>query len=220
MREPMIERNEALRADARPRRALLLGVLVWPALVLAGCALPGGGKAPRRVRLKAAQEFPPSMPTVAWTLLVNEPAATQSINTARIAFVSEDRDFQYLAQAEWASRAPEMVMELLVESFKNSNRIFKVGDRRSRIRPDFDLELLLNAFQLEKASEEKGEVQVKLEASLVRRPQRTAIASIPFEASATVEPITVDSVLAAFEESLGEVMSQIVEWTLQTGANA
>lgn len=202
------------------RRAFHGYLLSVPLVGLSGCALPGGGEAPRRVRLSAAEDFPPNLPSVGWTLLVNEPTATLSLNSAKVAYIGEKKDIEYLATAEWASRAPEMVMELLVESFKNSNRILTVGDRRARIRPEFELETRLTDFQFEETGADAGLVRVQLEASLVQRPRRNALSSLSFESTASVAPRSLDNILAAFDESLRDVMEQTVEWTLQTGANA
>lgn len=195
-------------------------LLAVPLAVLGGCSLPGGREAPRRVRLSAANDFPPNMPSVAWTLLVNEPSATLSLNSAKVAYIGDKKQIEYLATAEWASRAPEMVMELLVESFKNSNRILTVGDRRARIRPDFELDTRLTDFQFEETAENAGLVRIQLEASLVQRPQRNALSSLSFESTSAVAPRSLDNIVAAFNESLRDVMEQTVEWTLQTGANA
>lgn len=196
---------------------LLLSV---PALALVACSLPGGRKAPRRVRLTAAEDFPPNMPSVAWTLLVNEPQATLSLNSAKVAYIGEKKQIAYLATAEWASRAPEMVMELLVESFQNSNKILTVGDRRARIRPDFELETRLVEFFFEQTDKNAGEVRVQLETTLIKRPQRSPLATFSFESTSTVSPRSLDNIIAAFDESLRDVMEQTVEWTLQTGARA
>jgi ABC-type uncharacterized transport system auxiliary subunit len=55
---------------------------------------------------------------------------------------------------------------------------------------------------------------------LVKRPQRIAVATSAFESSAQVAPLSLDAVVAAFDASLREVMEQVVEWALQTGAAA
>ena len=190
-----------------------------PLALVTGCELPGSGKAPRRVRLRAAETFPPSLPAVAWVLVVNEPTATLSLNTAKIAIGTRE-DVKYLANGEWASRAPEMVMELRVESFANSNKILTVGDRRERIRPDFNLEMRLNAFHVESTVAGSGTVRVCLKSTLVQQPRRNALASFSFDASTEVESLSLDNIVAAFNESLQDVMEQVVEWTLETGANA
>ncbi len=202
-----------------PRRDVLITGASAAIILISGCQLPGSGTPPRRIRLSAAEEFSPDLPAVAWTLLVQEPTTTLSLDTARIAIGTAD-DIQYLTTGEWASRAPEMVMELIVQSFRNSNKIFTVGGRRDRIRSDFDLQLRLSGFHIEKTAEDAGTVRVGLDTVLVKRPRRESLATSAFESSAQVSPLSLDAVVAAFDGSLREVMEQVVEWTLQTGAAA
>ena len=201
------------------RRSICLFSACLPLALVGACTVPGSGEAPRRVRLNAATAFPPDLPAAGWSLLVNEPTATLSLNTARIA-IGTASDIKYLANGEWASRAPDMVMELLVESFKNSNRILTVGGRRARIRPEFSLELELSWFHVESTLEDSGIVRVALEATLIRHPRRTPVSSFSFESSTDIEPLSLDKIVAAFDESLREVMAQVVEWTLKTGTGA
>jgi len=201
------------------RRELLITCASLVTILTAGCQVPGSGTPPRRIRLSPAEEFPPNLPPVAWTLLVQEPTTTLSLDTARIAIGTAD-DIQYLTTGEWASRAPGMVMELVVQSFRNSNKILSVGGRRDRLRPDFDLQLRLSGFHIEKTAEDAGTVRVGLDTTLVKRPQRIAVATSSFESSAEVSPLSLDAIVAAFDGSLREVMEQVVEWTLKTGAAA
>jgi cholesterol transport system auxiliary component len=201
------------------RRDMLIMCASLATILTAGCQVPGSGEPPRRIRLSPAEEFPPNVPAVAWTLLVQEPTTTLSLDTARIAIGTAD-DIQYLTTGEWASRAPEMVMELIVQSFRNSNKILTVGGRRDRIRPDFDLQLRLTGFHIEKTGEDAGTVRVGLDTTLVKRPQRISVATSAFESSAEVSPLSLDAIVAAFDDTLRVVMEQVVEWTLQTGVAA
>ena len=201
------------------RRSVVVSGSAFCLASLAGCQMPGSGPAPRRIRLDPAEDFPPNLPAVAWSLQVQEPTTTLSLNTARIG-IGEAGDIRYVAGGEWASRAPEMVMELLVESFKNSNRILTVGDRRSRIRPDFELDLRLTKFYVEETGSDAGVVRVGLDATMVERPRRNALSSFSFESATEVRSLSLDNIVAAFNESLQDVMEQVVEWTLQTGTNA
>jgi cholesterol transport system auxiliary component len=201
------------------RRSVVVSGSAFCLVSLAGCQLPGSGPAPRRIRLSPAEDFPPNLPAVAWSLQVQEPTTTLSVNTARIA-IGKAGDIKYVAGGEWASRAPEMVMELVVESFRNSNKILAVGDRRDRIRADFNLQLRLSDFHIEKTADDAGTVRVRLDASLLKRPRRDPVATTSFDASADVSPLVLDDIVAAFDENLQDVMEQVVEWTLQTGANA
>ena len=197
------------------REALALGGAAMM-LGLSGCSVPGSGPAPRRVALSPTGDFPPNMPQVGWPLVVNEPSATLSLNTAKIA-IGERTDIKYLSTGEWSSRAPVMVMELLVASFKNSNSILIVGDRTARIRPAFTLESRVSGFHI---LEEGGAstAVVAIDFTLVQSPRRNAVGQITFDASNPVGDRTLDNIVAAFNASLQDVMSQAVEWTLRTGA--
>jgi len=206
------------RRAAVCRRHVLATGGAFAAVALSACQVPGSGTPPRRVRLSPAQDFPPNLPSVAWTLQVQEPATTLALNTAKIAFVKMNGDIGYLSTGEWASRAPDMVMELLVESFKSTGKMLSVGDRRARIRPDFELESNLGAFQIEETAEGAGLVRIALEGHLVEKARRTVLASFAYDAEAEVAPLTLDAIVAAFDASLQDVMAQAVEWTLRTGA--
>ncbi len=190
-----------------------------PIALLAGCSLPGSGERPRRVRLSPAEDFPPNLPQAGWVLQVDEPSATISLNTAKIAIGKAD-NVEYVKNAQWASRSTEMVMELLVESFQNSGKIITVGDRRARIRPDFKLESQLTNFHIERAGEETGTVRVELTATLIKQPRREAVSSTPFSSSVELQEFNRDAIVAAFNEALQDVMADTVEWTLKTGAAA
>jgi cholesterol transport system auxiliary component len=208
---------DTTRSAAVCRRHVLGTGAAVAAVLLSGCQVPGSGTPPRRIRLSASQDFPPNLPSAAWTLLVHEPDTTLALNTAKIAFISQNGDINYLSTGEWTSRAPEMVMELLVESFKNSGKMLSVGDRRSRIRPDFELESNLGAFQIEETATDAGIVRVALEGRLIEKPRRTALASFAYDAEVEVAPLKLDDIVAAFDDGLGDVMAQVVEWTLRTG---
>jgi cholesterol transport system auxiliary component len=184
----------------------------------AGCAVPGGGEPPRRIRLAASEQVDSSLPVVDWALLVNEPTTTLSLNTAKIAIGTRD-DIKYLANGEWASRAPVMVMELLVQSFKNSGKITNVGDRRARLRPDFILDLQMTGFHIAQTVPESGTIRVGLDVTLVEHARRKSIGSKSFKSSAEVSPLSLDKIVAAFEISLRQVQTEVVEWTLRSAGS-
>jgi len=213
-------RHDLDQSTSLSRRRVLLGVACLPFATILGCTMPGDRKAPRRVRLSPAESFPPGVPSVGWTLKVDEPSATLALNTGKIAFTDGAHEIKYLSTGEWTSRAPEMVMELLVESFKNTGKVLSVGDRRARIRPDFVLQTVLRDFQVEETGSDVGTVRVGLEVSLVQHPRRTVLSSLSFSESAEITPLSLDNIISGFNQSLREVMIDTVEWTLKTGAGA
>ena len=156
-----------------------------------------------------------------WTLQVNEPTATLSLNTARIAIGTRD-NIRYISGGQWASRAPEMVMELLAKSFSNSDRLSKVVDRRGRIRPDFVLNSQLIEFHIQTTDPDaqQGTIRVRLDTSLMKPPSRQPLATSSFNSSYELESVTLDNIVTGFDASLTEVMTEVMVWTLETGAES
>ncbi len=206
-----------------PRRSFVKSAACLAGLGLVGCQvnLPGSGEAPRRIRLAALEDFPPELPTAGWALQVNEPTATLSLNTARIAIGTRD-NIRYVSGGQWASRSPEMVMELLAKSFSNSDRLSKVVDRRGRIRPDFVLNSQLIEFHIQTTDPEaqQGTIRVRLDTSLMKPPSRQPLATSSFNSSYELESVTLDNIVTGFDASLTEVMTEVMAWTLETGAES
>jgi ABC-type uncharacterized transport system auxiliary subunit len=166
------------RAKISRRDVVIASGAVALALI-SGCQVPGSGTPPRRIRLSAAEDFPPNLPSVAWTLLVQEPNATLALNTAKIAYFNPNGDISYL---------------------------------------DFELEAKLNNFQVEEMTGGTGLVRVELEGSLVEKSRRNVLATFAYDAEVKIAPVSLDNIIAGFEEALHDIMEQVVEWTLRTGA--
>ncbi len=138
-----------------------------------GTARPGTGAA----HLPAdAQEHvrPRICPRSNWSLAVAEPTAEPTLDTNRIAVVSNGTVVDYVALAFWIDRAPAMVQALIVQSFKSSGRLAQVGNDRDRLRPQFLLRSDLLAFQFNRNSGAQM-VRVRLDASLYRMPRRDLV---------------------------------------------
>ena len=206
-----------------PRRRFVVSTACLAGLGLVGCQvnLPGSGEAPRRIRLAALEDFPPELPSAGWALQVNEPTATLSLNTARIAIGTRD-NIRYVSGGQWASRAPEMVMELLAKSFSNSGRLSKVGDRRSRIRPDFVLNSQLIEFHIRTTDPDaqQGTIRVRLDTSLMKPPGRQPLATASFDSAYELESVSLDNIVTGFDASLAGVMTEVMAWTLETANKA
>lgn len=205
------------------RRGLLV---MAAALPLSGCAarrLLDESQPPRLFNLTPASDFTAGLPRVEWQLLVETPLAHAGIDTTRIALVQPNNEQSYFANANWVDTAPEMVQQLLVESFENTNRIVSVGREATGLRSDFVLKTDLRDFQVEYENGDTATTaptaHVRLAAKLVRMPRRNIIASDTFQANVPARsPLLVD-IVAAFDEALDAAMRRAVEWTLRQGAS-
>jgi cholesterol transport system auxiliary component len=206
------------------KRPAAVGVLISVlAATLAGCAgniLPGAQIDPPRLYvLTPKSTFAPELPNVDWQLTVDVPIAEASLNTARIALKRSPVTLEYYERANWIDTAPIMVQTLLVESFENSNRIVGVGRQSIAIRSDYTLVTDLREFHAEYFRSGIPEARVRLNAKLVRMPERVIVGVTTVERLQAADGTDIDSVIAAFDAALGKTMKRIVEWALTTAKN-
>ena len=197
--------------------------LTSAAFGLLGCdgLLPSlGGPPPNLYTLTPKSTFAGGLPQVKWQLVGEEPVASGGLNVDRIALRASATELKYFARARWTERAPRMLQTLLVESFENSGAIVAVGRKAIGLRSDYNLKTEMREFQAEyfKAGDAPT-ARVRLNAKLVKLPQRAIIASKTFEAAIKSEGTEMRQVIKAFDRALGKVLRHTVEWTLKTPDN-
>lgn len=217
-----------LVSRGRWTRRLLLrtGALTIGGLSTGGCAAAASsiflGDPPAQYTLTPKSTFDSTLPTVSWQLLIEPPVAASALDSVRIALKEDPFEIQYFANVAWSARAPAMVQTLLVESFENSERIVSVGRESIGLRADYVLKSELREFQAEygapgMAAGAPPQVRVRLNAKLVRIPQRLIIASQNFERLEAPSSNRTLSIIEAFDVALGGVIRNIVEFTLREG---
>jgi cholesterol transport system auxiliary component len=202
------------------RRGLLRMLAVPASLAACNGILPQAPPS-NLYALSPKTTFPPDLPRVNWQLVVEEPFAAGGLDTHRIAIMTNPYEIKYYAGARWAERAPRMVQTLLVESFENTGKIVAVGRQSIGLRSDFNLKSELREFQAElKEGGTTPEIRVALNAKLIGQPRQQIVASANFERRVRAKDGELLSVVAAFDEALGQVLRETVQWTLLTGSRA
>ena len=217
----MIEKNGWARCCAC--------VAVLSALLAACVELPGSGDPSRLYVLTPKSTFPGNLPTVDWQLLVEVPISAAGLNSARIAARHSPIKLNFIGAANWTDSAPRMVQTLLVESFENSGKIVGVGREAIGLRSDYLLKTEVREFQAEFEGTKIGsakaaatpknppEVRVRINAKLIKMPQRLIIASQTFENLVKSDENSMNSIIGAFDDALGKALKDIVVWTLTNG---
>jgi cholesterol transport system auxiliary component len=204
----------------RVSRRKLLGVgLTVPALSVAACQLPGSGPPPREFRVTQKSTFSEELPEVDWSLMVERPNALRSIDTPRIARTS-GVEIQHYAGATWVDRPPVMIEPLIIQSFRSSEAIDVVVDRRASIRPDFLLQTDLAAFEAMETASGPPDVRIAMSATMIRMPRREVVGTTHIARTVTAQATSLQAIALAFDDALGKVLKQLVEWTLRTGEAA
>ena len=183
---------------------------------LAACGvLPQVNEPVNLYTLTPKTTFPEVLPKVGWQLVVETPVSAASLDTPRIALQRTPLTFEYYADAAWTDNAPAMVQTLLIESFESTGQIPAVGREAIGLRPDFILKTDLREFEaIYKGDNSVPTVWVRMNAKLVRMPDRRIIASETFGVEMPANGGTLNDVVEAFDEALGKVLKDIVVFTL------
>jgi cholesterol transport system auxiliary component len=170
---------------------------------------------------------------VRWQLAVAVPAASASLDTARIALNPTPTTMDYYANASWVDRAPLLLQSLLLEGFSNTQRVSAARDTVG-LAVDYVLATELREFQAQYEGlvlpprVPEGEepppvppgpaprVVVRIEAKLIAIPDRRIIASLTTATNANAQANSVEAVVLAFNQATGVALAQIIDWTLRT----
>lgn len=190
------------------------------ASLMAGCTgniLPGAANDPPKLYvLTPKNTFSANLPKVNWQLTIALPVADAALNTARIALRHNPISLEYYARANWVDTAPRMIQTLLVESFENSDSIVSIGRQSVTLRSDYSLLTDLREFQAEYIGSGPPRIRIRLNAKMVRMPQRTILATQTFEYVEPAASSDLEAVVSAFDIALGKTLKRIVEWSLKS----
>lgn len=191
-------------------------------VLLGGCSLLFPPSAPQLYQLAPQTSNRPGGSPVRGQLVVVVPVAAGDLDTERIALIRNGTMVDYFANAAWTDRVPLMLQGLMVDAFENSGRLAAVGRSSSDLDPNFLLETELRDFQARYTGtgDERPTVVVRLVAQLVRVPDRHVVGYLPVGAQTSAARNDLNAIVEAFDKVVGEVLTQIVDWTLRTMGRA
>ena len=189
-------------------------------LALAGCSGLFGGSAPAHLyRVTPKSTYPANLPHRPVQILVDVPLAPAGLDSSRIALSRSAVSIDYFADSEWTDRAPLLVQTALVESFENSNTVNAIDRESVGLRADFILKTEIRHFEAVYDSPNgPPDVWTAINVRLVNPSNRDIVAQSSFERRQRASANDVPSIIATFDEALGEVMKDIVVWTVTNPA--
>jgi cholesterol transport system auxiliary component len=209
--------TEGTGAKHWPRRQVVALAVGLP-LLAAGCSSVDG-QPPRRFRLTSPTGFPADLQTVEWALEVDQTVADPGIDTTFIArLAANGLELEYYADAEWPSKTGDMINTLLVQSFVDSGKVPRVGDRNSGLRPDFSLKTVLRDFQADGAA--IPAIKATMTASMIHLPRRVQVGTERFQRVVPAASGSIEDIVRGFDKALDGVLRDIVAWTIATGARS
>lgn len=204
-----------MRQQSLKRHAILTVLTILAAGP--GCGgLPGDEEPAQLFMLTPKNTHSPDLPNVDWQSTVDIPVAEAGLNNARIALRQTPVSLEYFARANWIDTAPVIVQSLLVKSFENTGKIVAVGRQSVSLRADSSLIPELRGFQTEYKGAGPPKVRVRINAKLVKIPQRSITATMTAEHVEPAKDTDLPAIVNAFDISLGKTIKRIVDWTLRT----
>jgi cholesterol transport system auxiliary component len=201
----------------RTAGAVGLALALLPAL--AACSLlTGSNSEPNLYELSPKSTFPDDLPKVNAQLLVQTPAASAGLTSARIAIKLKPETLEYVDHAAWTDVAPNVIQTLIIESFDNVNKVKGVAREGSGLRVDFLLKTDLREFQAELYKGRAKYVLVRFSCKLVRWRTREIIASFRIWRRVPLKDTKIDTIVEGYNEALGKVLKRLVTWTVKTMA--
>ncbi len=183
---------------------------------LAGCSLLLPTAAPQLYRLTPQTGDAPKATRVRGQLVVATPVAPESLDTEKIALTRDQTTLDYFAGAAWTDRVPLLLQGLMIDAFEDSGQIIAVGRDSSDLNADYRLETNLRDFQARyTGSGSLPTIVVRLDSKLVRMPDRRIVDSVLAEKEVQAMRNDLDSIVEAFDKATGEIIAQMVDWTLR-----
>lgn len=159
-----------------------------------------------------------SGPKVSWSLLVAKPAASDWLDSERIAVRPGTGNVQVYKGASWSDPVPELVQTALLHGFEDSQKILTVGRPGAGVKGRFQLLTEVRAFETDYASGNPMAV-LDLQAKLVDGHDGAVVASHNFRNTESAGAGDVDAVVAAMSHVLDATTTQVVGWSLSEGEN-
>jgi len=189
---------------------------------LGGCNLLLPAPAPQLYRLTPQIADVPSGARAGSQLVVSTPVAPESLNTERIALTRDRRTLDYFAGAAWTDRAPLMLQGLMIDAFQDSGLVAAVGRDSSDISADYRLETNLRDFQASYtgADQPLPMIVVSMGVQLVRLTDHRVVGHVRTTKEVPAARNSLDNIVEAFDAAVGDVIGEIIRWTLQSMVRA
>jgi cholesterol transport system auxiliary component len=142
-------------------------------------------------------------------VLVNEPAALQTLATQQILVKDAGGTISFLGEGQWADNLPRLIQTRLINTFENASQIRGVSRPSSGAVADVQLISELRSFEISTPSNEAVvEMSVKIVSDQTGRIARGRI----FQARVPAAAVDAGNAARALDEALSVVMLDVVRW--------
>jgi cholesterol transport system auxiliary component len=159
----------------------------------------------------------PQAAKVSWSLALMRPDVPGGLDSDRVALVQPDGTMDFFAKATFPDRLPATVQRALLDGFEASGRIDAVAREEDALHSDYNLLIEVKDFSAHYATADGiPTVSVSLMARLTTAHGRKIVAAKPVLVTGTASANSAGAVVAALQQALGQAVTQVVTWTLES----
>lgn len=189
------------------------------ATLLAGCTpLLTGSRQPLTIyapqpRVQAAPEWP----DVRWALSLGRTSSARNAEGLRIAVRPTPNELQVYKGAQWVKPPADMVEDTVLHALEDSGRVAVVTRQGSGVGTDYRLLMDVRRFESDYAGAAVPAATIEVTAKLLHVKDQQLAGSRTFLRSQGARTTAVPDVVAAFEQALVDIGSDLAGWALTTG---
>ncbi|HZH50904.1 MAG TPA: ABC-type transport auxiliary lipoprotein family protein [Microvirga sp.] len=146
-------------------------------------------------------------------VLVNEPAAIQSLSTQQIIVKDASGAISFLGGGQWADNLPRLIQTRLINTFENASQIRGVSRPSSGAVADVQLVSELRSFEIATPG---NEAVVEISVKIVNDANGRIVNGRIFRARAPAAAVDAPNAARALDEALSTAMLDIVRWVSGT----
>ncbi|MDI9777243.1 ABC-type transport auxiliary lipoprotein family protein [Pseudomonas putida] len=161
-----------------------------------------------------------STTSVAWSLRVNKPLASEVLAGPRIAVIPQGDVISSYKGARWSDPVPLLVRNRLLDGFQRDGRVQRLSADDSNLQADYELSGELQAFQSEYQPGGKVDVVIRYDARLVQGRSQRILSSKRFEVRQPLADTQVSAVVAGFGAASDQLARLVVNWTVAQSSQA
>ncbi|WP_203294072.1 ABC-type transport auxiliary lipoprotein family protein [Maricaulis parjimensis] len=150
-------------------------------------------------------------------VLIERPIAPRGLAGDTIALTRPGQSLAYIHGARWISPAPEVVQDLVIDTFNAGQSGLVPARPGDGVRADFELRLDLREFEAvyDRGEEAAPLVKVRLAARLVSERGRRFVGARVFTAEVRASANRTTAIIAAFDTASMDVSAAISDWSAE-----
>lgn len=146
------------------------------------------------------------------SMAIDTPLSEASLNTNRIALTPSPYQREYFADASWPDRLPDIFQEALLEGLSQRWGGIYVNRVKTGLQTKYVLHTEIQDFSVHNVGTTQAEVALRVRFKLVNLRERKVIASQMFEEKVPLCAVTMEGIIAAFNEGVHALLEDTISW--------